>query len=68
MLGYNFPQFNNQEAMAKEAIRLDTYDHIKKAMKKYGIEGTEDIIKRVYENMPDTRDYLLRLYREILKG
>ena len=66
MLGDNYPVFNNDE-IAKEAIRTSAYNHLKKAIKRYGLEGTEDTIKRVYINQK-TRDYLLEILHEIWKG
>lgn len=66
MLGDNFPQFNNydKEDLVKEMIKLNAYEHIKKAIKKYGLEYTEDIIKINYENMPKVREILLKtLYK-----
>lgn len=55
----------------KELIRLviehDVYLNIKKAMKYYGIEGTEDAIKRAYSVMPTLKDIMLETYRKIIR-
>lgn len=68
MLGDNFPQFadefNNEERytpkeLAEKAIKIDSYENIKKAINRYGLEGTEDKIKELYSN-PKTREYLLK--------
>lgn len=65
-IGDNFPQFN-KEYNIKDIIKLDAINNLKKAIKKYGLERAEDIIKEVYTN-PKTRDYLLKVLYEIWKG
>ena len=37
-------------------------------MKKWGIERTEDIIKKHYGNNPKALKFMLECYREILRG
>lgn len=68
--GDNYPQFNNEhipEELAKEAIKSNAYENIKKAIKRYGLEGTEDKIKELYNNTK-TQRYLLKILYEIWKG
>ena len=43
------------------------YYNIKRAFKKYGIEGTEQKIKEVYANMPTIRDHMLKNYCAIIE-
>jgi len=40
-------------------------DAVIQAVKHYGIEGTEDAIKRAYSQMPIARDSLLKSLKEI---
>lgn len=71
MLGDNFPQLNNEipdENLAQEAIKIDAYSHIKEAIKKYGLEGTEDKIKEIYSNNPKIREIMLKTLYAIWKG
>jgi len=66
MLGDNFPQFYKKYT-PEDIIKLSAYDNVRKAIKQYGLERTEDIIKEVYTN-PKTRDYLLKVLYEIWKS
>jgi hypothetical protein len=64
---------DNKEYYTKEeviiwAIRQDAIKHIKEALQRYGIEGTEEKILDIYKHMPKLRDYLLCLYKEIIYG
>ena len=75
MLGDNYPYwlFEKKEEYTKEEVvevltNAQMYDYLKEAIKRYGLEGTEEIIKRVYNTLPKLRqDYLKMLY-EIWKG
>ena len=50
----------------KDIIKLDAIFEIKKAFKRYGIEGTEQKLKELYRLMPTYRNYMLKTYKEIL--
>ncbi len=52
----------------KDIIKMDAIYSIKKCFSIYGIEGTEDAIKRVYRNLPKALKYMLECYQEIIKG
>jgi len=67
MLGDNYPQFNNEEGLAEEAVKLNAYENIKKAIERYGLERTEDVIKINYKNMPKAKELLLKTLYEIWK-
>jgi hypothetical protein len=51
-----------------EGYRLvfDAIAHVRKAMRHYGVEGTEDAIKRAYSAMPKLRKYMLQTYKEVI--
>lgn len=53
-------QYNIVQLIAREGIQ--------KAINTYGIEGTEEVIKRVYKLNTHLRDYMLKEYRAIIKG
>ena len=73
-MGDNYPIFNNNEKgytpeeLAKKAIKIDGYTNIKKAIKRYGLEGTEEVIKINYKNIPKAKELLLKILYEIWKG
>ncbi len=46
---------------------MDAIYSIKKCFQIYGIEGTEDAIKRVYRGNRKALKYMLECYREILE-
>ena len=48
-----------------ELGKILLYDAVIQAVKHYGIEGTEDVIKRVYRAMPIARDAMLKAFKEI---
>jgi hypothetical protein len=48
------------------AIKQDALKHVKEAMSRYGIEGTEEKIIDLYKHTPKLRDYLLKTYQEVL--
>ena len=73
MLGDNYPVFDNEhlytpEELANFAIKFDSYNEIKKVIRRCGLEGTEDMIKKVYQNVPGARDYMLKRLYEIWRG
>lgn len=57
---------NKEYYTIKDIIKLDAIFQIKRAFKRFGIEGTEQKIKEIYKFMSKCRDYLLEIYREIL--
>lgn len=61
-------KYYTKEQVIKWAIECDLYQHVKKAMNHYGIEATEDAIKRAYNAMPKLRNNMLRVYKEIING
>lgn len=46
-------------------VKVLAKEHIKRAVKEWGIEGTEDKIKELYQNMPQARDFILQELREV---
>lgn len=42
-------------------------DSIKRAFSIYGIEGTEDLINRVYNNKETVRNKFLKIYKQLLR-
>jgi len=61
-------KYYSKEDVIKWVIECDIYLHVKKAMKHYGIEATEETIKRVYITMPKLKKEMLRVYKEIING
>ena len=49
-------------------VKIMTQIELKKMMKIWGIERTEEKIKWIYRSMPQLKTYLLREYNNILKG
>lgn len=66
MLDHTFPEFS-KDRLIQEGLKLTAYEHIRGAIKEYGLEGTEDKIREVYNN-PDVKDFLLTVLYEIWKG
>ena len=58
---------NKEYYTIKDIVKLDTIYEIKRAFKKFGIEGTEQKINELYRFVPKYRDYMLQIYKEILK-
>jgi len=52
----------------EDIIKMDAIYSIKKGFLIYGIEGTEDAIKRVYRGNRKALKYMLDTYQEILKN
>jgi len=52
----------------KDIIEMDTRLMVQRAIKTFGIEGTEQKIKELYVLMPKLRDLMLEQYYKILKG
>lgn len=48
-------------------VQLMAQEELKSAFKRYGIEGTEQKIKEIYNTMPTLRDYMLKEYYNIIK-
>ena len=51
----------------EDIIKMDAIYSIKKCFPIYGIEGTEDAIKRVYRGNSKALKYMLTIYQEIIK-
>jgi len=51
-----------------EFISTDIRQRIYKCMNVYGCEGTEDVIKDVYKNMPQLKKIWLEEYYNIIRG
>jgi len=58
----------NPEADMVDILKRSAIDNIKEGFKKFGIERTEDKINEVYENIPEMKEYLLKIYKEIITG
>lgn len=56
----------DKKELIKKAIKYDAVCQVKKAMKRYGVEGTEEKIKDIYKHNPGIIDYLLKVYKEII--
>lgn len=67
----NWKKDNEKGYTPEEAIRIlgeaQILENLRKAVKKYGLEGTEDVIKGVYKNSPTLRDKFLKILYEIWK-
>lgn len=57
---------NKKHYTMEDIIRMDAKISIRKAFKRYGIEGTEDAIKRVYKFHPKSINCMLSCYYEML--
>ena len=57
---------NKEYYTLQDILKLDAIFEIKKAFKRYGIEGTEQKLRELYIHMPKFRDYMLQTYKEIL--
>jgi len=51
-----------------DVIRIDTIQSLKKAMKKWGIEATEEKIYKYYGNNKKALKYMLDCYKSIIGG
>lgn len=56
----------DKKELIKWALDKDVKSYIYKAFKRYGIEGTENKIKEVYELVPKMKEYMLNKYYEII--
>jgi hypothetical protein len=52
----------------KDIIKLDIRISVLKAIKVYGLEGTEQKINELYLLMPKIKELMLQEYNNILKG
>jgi len=52
----------------EKIIELQARENIGKAMRTFGIEGTQQKIKETYKNTPKVKEYMLDVYDKILKG
>lgn len=48
-------------------IQIDTENQIRKAVSESGIEGTEDMIKRVYTRHPKIKSNMLKTLHKLYK-
>lgn len=68
----NKSQFEEKDYSLKEAISILSearmYESLKEAVKKYGLEGTEEIIKNVYSSSPKLKEKMLEALHYIWKG
>jgi len=49
-------------------IDIDIRQRIQICMRIYGVEGTEDVIKSAYKNMPTLKERFLTEYYQIIDG
>lgn len=49
-----------------EISKILAQDSINKAITIYGLEGCEEVIKRVYSLMPTIRDLMLKEYKKLI--
>ena len=72
MYGDNFPELNKPEYTPEEianfAVKYDTFNQIKKLIGIHGLEGAEEVIKRLYRHNEGIRTYMLKMLYEIWKG
>jgi len=52
----------NLKKALEQDMKENARKHIKKAMRKWGIERTEEQIKRLYQCSPKLRDFMLNEY------
>lgn len=52
----------------EKVIELQARENLKKAMDKFGIEGTEQTIKSIYRGSPTVMEYMLKLFQKVLRG
>ena len=51
-----------------DIVQLMAREGVINAIKRYGLEGTEQKIKSVYKYSAKLRDYMLKEYYKIIKG
>lgn len=61
-------KYYTKKEVIEWAIKEDAKRNIRKAFKHYGIEGTEEAIKRVYKVMPKLKSYMLETYKEVIEN
>lgn len=58
--------FNNNDVNEYEIADVLAQEGINNAIKRYGVEGTEQVIKRVYKQTPKLQKYMLeQLWKKI---
>jgi len=73
-MGENYPFIdkNKEGYTPEEAIKVLTkaqmYEYVKKTVKRYGLERTEEIIKEVYKTVPGLQEQILAMLYEVWKG
>ena len=61
-------EFNKEFYSINDVIKIDTIDSIKKSIKKFGAELTEEKIHKYYGNNPKTLKYMLECYKSIIQS
>ena len=56
------------EGILRDDVNQEMNQQLHKCFKKYGIEGTEQKIKELYQLSPNIQELFLIEYRKILKG
>ena len=52
----------------RDIIKIDTKQNLRKAMRKWGIEKTEEKIKQHYGDNAKAYSFMMECYKEIIKG
>jgi len=52
----------------KVLTKAQMYEYVKKTVKRYGLERTEEIIKEVYKTVPGLQEQILAMLYEVWKG
>jgi len=63
-------EFNDKdfEDILRDDVNQEMNQQLRKCFKRYGIEGTEQKIKELYQLAPRIQELFLIEYRKILKG
>ena len=59
---------HNLDDIIRQDIEDNALFQVRKAIKKFGIEGTEEKIKDLYSSMPKIKEIMLNAYYKIVKG
>jgi hypothetical protein len=54
--------------MEKELLKEIAIQHLREAYCRFGIEGTEDVIKEIYKEHSEVREYLLKTHQELIRA
>jgi len=58
----------NLDDIVRDDVQIEMRQQLFKCFKKYGIEGSEQKIKELYQLVPRIQELFLIEYRRILKG